>query len=171
MQQWIPFLMALVAVGSLATTIYFGKRQQENANKLLSIQLRIEFDKQYESDHMRGVRRLLAETLLEDKEPRGIESVLGFFDSMGFYAQRGAIDMDTIWNEFSWDILHYWPALKDYVKQIRDKEGDSEYYEKFEWLYDQILQKTASRRHQSIKQVEPTKEQVKEFLKDEHELL
>ncbi len=170
MEQWIPFIMALIAVGSLAATIYFGHRQQENAKTLLSIQLRMEFDRQYESDHMRGVRRLLASALLQGKEPPD-EDVMGFFDSMGFYTQRRVIDMDTIWNEFSWEVLHYWPALRSYIKKIRTEEGDSEFYENFEWLYNKILQETASRKHQSITQVEPTEKQIRDFLQDERDIL
>ncbi len=57
MQEWIPIIMALIAVGSFAATLYFGREQLKNTKRVLSVQLAMEFDKQFNSDQMRASRK------------------------------------------------------------------------------------------------------------------
>jgi hypothetical protein len=117
MQQWIPILMAFVAVASLVTTIYFSHKQQESTQAILSVQLVMKFNDIFDSDSMTDSRRSFAKAIIEGKEPPD-EDVLGFFDTMGFYVKRGSVDIEVIWNEFGYYILYYWPVAKSYVKQI-----------------------------------------------------
>lgn len=166
MQQWIPFTMALIAVGSLGTTIYFGRQQLKNAKRLLSVQLAVEFDKQFDSERIRKSRERIAADILAGKEPSD-ENVLGFFETIGYYSKMGAIDMETVWNDFSYPVLHYWPALRGYVKKIREKDNDKYWYENFEWLYYQLVKKNAERLTRAIAHVEPDQEAIKTFLEEE----
>lgn len=124
MQQWIPILMAFIAVASLVTTIYFSHKQQKSTQAILSVQLAMKFNDIFDSDSMTDSRRSFAKAIFEGKEPPD-EDVLGFFDT---------------------------------------------YYENVEWLYQDLLQADASRRHSKITQEAPTKRELEDFLKDEASL-
>jgi len=111
---------------------------------------------------MRERRQQLARALLNHQGPPN-EDILGLFETMGFYARRGAIDLETTYNNHGYLILNYWPAVKDYVKKIR--EEDKEWYEHFEWLNDQLLQEYVRRTHQTLVQAQPTTDDVTAFLR------
>jgi|GEM_PF-3276331 len=168
-QQWIPILMAFIAVGSLVATIYFSYKQQERTKAVLSVQLAMKFDDLFDSDLMRDSRRNFAKAILEGKEPPN-EDILGFFDTVGFYVKRGSVDIEVIWNEFGYYVLYYWPAVRSYVKQICDADHDETYYENVEWLYQNLLQEEASRLHRKMAQETPNKRALEDFLNDEANL-
>ncbi len=167
--QWIPIIMAFIAIGSLATTIYFGHKQQENSKAVLSVQLVMKFDDLFDSNLMRDSRRSFAKAILERKEPPD-EDILGFLDTMGFFVKRGSLDLEAVWNEFGYYVLYYWPAAESYVKQIRTTDHDESYYENIEWLYKELLKEDVSRHHGKRAQEIPSKQELNDFLKDEASL-
>ncbi len=166
MQEWIPIIMALIAVGSFAATLYFGREQLKNTKRVLSVQLAMEFDKQFNSDQMRASRKKLAMAIMNGEEPSS-EDVFGFFETIGYYSKMGAIDMETVWNDFSDTILHYWPASREFVKKVREKDNDLYWYVNFEWLYNRVLQITAKRLRRNVAEVEPSNDKIMIFLKNE----
>ncbi len=166
--QWIPIVMALIAVTSLAVTIYFSYKQQENARSVLSATLALKFDDQFDSLAMRESRRSFAKAILDNKEPD--EDVIGFFDTIGFLARRRSVDIEIVWNEFGYYILYYWPAARPYVEKWRAEDHDNSYYENAEWLYKKILLKDSSRLHKKPQQEVPSRKELRSFLKDEASL-
>jgi hypothetical protein len=99
-------------------------------------------------------------------------AVLDFFESIGHYARQGLLDRETVWNDFSYTIMHYWPAVKAYAAHARTgRDGDREHWINFEWLNGELLQEAARRRHAMVAQVTPGADDVKAFLRDEANLL
>ncbi len=167
---WIPIIMAMVAVMSLAATVYFGWQHQEGEKRLISVRLAMQFDDRFDSERMRANRRDLAKAILKGDDPPG-DDVLDFFETVGFYARNDEIDMAVVYNDFSDTVLHYWPAVRDHVTRDRNSAGGSkDEYENFEWLNDALAREIVRRRHSDIKQVEPSAKEVKDFLQDESTL-
>jgi hypothetical protein len=157
------WLTAFVGIGSLCAVIYFGHQQTQDNKRLLSVQLAREFGNGFDSKAMLQHRADTADALLRRQDPP-TDDVPDFFDSIGFYAKRGAIDEEVVWNDFGYTITHYWPALKAYAARVRTgPDGDPDYWVNFEWLNDKLLQ---DHPHSS-----PATEDVQEFLKHEAALL
>jgi hypothetical protein len=173
---------AAVGIGGLLVGIHFGNRQienarqqtenarqqTENAKRLLSVQMAREFRDGFDSKEMQRRRVATAAALLRGANPP-TDAVLDFFESIGYYARQGLLDRETVWNDFSYTIMHYWPAVKAHARTGRD--GDREHWVNFEWLNGELLQDAARRRHATVTQMTPSTEDVKEFLRDEANLL
>jgi len=179
---------ALAALATVVVSFHIGKqhiqnaRQQientgqqtdearalvQNAARLLSVQVTREFRDEFDSVGMQRRRTATASALLKGATPP-TENVLDFFESMGNYVQKGALDKEVVWNEFREEVVHYWPAVKGYVAKVRaEPGGDTEYYANFEWLNGKLLQENARRRHTTIENVTPATDEVKDFLRSE----
>jgi hypothetical protein len=112
---------------------------------------------------MRRHRAQTAAALLKHRNPP-TNDVPDFFETVGYYTKQGALDQETVLNDFGYTITHYWPALKAYVADARTEQaGDPGYWVNFEWLNDKLLQ--------DHRQSGPANDDVGEFLKDEAALL
>jgi hypothetical protein len=127
----------------------------------------MEFDKRFSSEDMLRERQSLASSLMDERDP-GSEDLLDFFESVGHYAKRGLLDQETLWNEFSYFVIRYWPLLKDFVRRERSAgDGDPELYANFEWLNGMMLEREARRRRKRVDEFTPSKAELDRFLKEE----
>ena len=164
-------LGAIVGIGSLLATIRNGNQQTENARRLLSVQLAREFRDGFDSGAMQQHRAKTAFARLHGADPP-TDSVLDFFETMGHYVRQGALDKETVWNDFGYTVTRYWPAVRSYAVADRTgPNGGPDDYVNFEWLNGALLQDAARRRHVAVTEVTPGMDDVKEFLEDEAELL
>jgi hypothetical protein len=172
-------LTAIVGIGSLLATIRNGnqqienaRQQTENAKRLLSVQLAREFRDGFDSKEMQRRRVATAAALLRGADPP-TDAVLAFFETVGHYVRQGALDRETMGNDFSYTITHYWPAVKAYVAHARTgRDGDPEHWANFEWLNGELLKEAARRRHLTDGGLaKPNTDAVHEFLLDEANLL
>lgn len=111
----------------------------------LNIDLLFRLNDKYDIEEMKGFRRNAAKLLLhyqdnkKDKECcDALDEVLDFFEMVGNLVQRGAIDKEMIWHNFSNSILAYWTFAKKtgYIKEIMEK--DSSIWEDVPFLYNAI---------------------------------
>jgi hypothetical protein len=172
-------LTSIVGIGSLLATIRNGnqqienaRQQTDNAKRLLSVQLAREFRDGFDSGAMQRHRVKTAAALLKHKDPP-TDNLLDFFENIGHYVRQGALDRETVWNDFSYAITHYWPAVKSYVSRARTgRDGDEEYWANFEWLNGELLKEAARRRHLTdVGLAKPNTDAVHGFLRDEANLL
>lgn len=179
-------ITAVVGIGGLLVGIHFGNRQiesarqqtanareqTENAKRLLSVQLEREFRDGFDSKEMQRRRVATAAALLRGANPP-TDAVLDFFESIGRYARQGFLDRETVWNDFSYTIVHYWPAVKAYAAHARTgRDGDREHWANFEWLNGELLKEAARRRHLKDGELAmPDTNAMHEFLLDEANLL
>jgi hypothetical protein len=168
---YVATAAALAAVIGAGMNIYNGKQQTENAKRLLSVQLAREFDQRFESEPMRHSRAELAAALLRGAVPP-TDDVQDFFRTVGYYVRQGALDSEVVWNDFGYTITHYWPALRAGIETDRHKpDGDPEDYANFEWLNTTLLEDAAHRRHVPVAKLIQSATDVRDFLKDEAELV
>lgn len=63
--------------------------------------------------------------------------LLDFFEELAHKARVGVVDIDIAYQMFSDDVLRYWFALEDQVKQLRQRGGfDEDLYTELEWLVE-----------------------------------
>ena len=171
LNDWIPFVMAAIAIASLAATVYLGYRQTQHSRAVLSVQLAQEFRRDFDAPEMLRSRSELAVALSKGAEPDD-DHVANFFETMGYYVRQGALDKEAVYNDFSDYAMHYWPALKDHIyKERSGPHGAPDYYDNFEWLNEAMLREYARRRRQTVAQVTPSPDGVREYLSDEATLV
>jgi hypothetical protein len=179
MASWIAVAISLTAVFS---QIYIAQKQREmmreqleqqrndsraqldNAKTLLSAQISVEMDKQFDSIEMRQARRRLASELLNKKEVTETR-LFDFFDKVGMYTHQHLVDHNLIYQSYSYWLERYYPAIKASVDELRAQEHDPGYYQDAEELYNEML---ADDKKQGVPT--PSKDEILRFLKEEVEL-
>ena len=140
--------------------------QREDAKALLSAQISVEMDKQFDSPEMRNARRRLAAELLSKKEVTETR-LLDFFDKVAMYTHQDLIDQDIVYSSYSYWLERYWPAIKTSIEEFRKLENDSGFYQDTEELYGEMLADDAKELGKSVDQVAPSKKEIRRFLEEE----
>lgn len=179
MASWVAVAISLTAVFS---QIYIAQKQREmmkeqleqqrndsraqldNAKTLLSAQISVEMDKQFDSTEMRQARRRLAAELLKKKEVTETR-LFDFFDKVGMYSHQHLVDHNLVYQSYSYWLERYYPAIKASVDELRKLEHDPGYYQDAEELYNEML---VEDKKQGIPT--PSKNEILRFLKEEAEL-
>lgn len=163
---WATLVIAVFSVVTALVAMVAVWLQNRAARTLLAVQLAMEFDKRFSSEDMLCERQSLASCLLDGRDPDS--KLLDFFESVGHYAKRGLLDQETLWNDFSYFVIRYWPLLKDFVRRERTAgDGDPELYANFEWLNGMMLEREARRHRKRVDEVTPSKAELDRFLKEE----
>ena len=142
--------------------------QMRSAKELLSVEIAIALDKEWDSLEMRQARRRLARQLLEKRKITE-SRIANFFDKVGMYVVQKRIDDLTAYEEFG-DITDYWPALKQSVIDWRKIDGEPDEYAYFEQFYSAVVTMDAERNRRSVEDSTPSKQDVLDYLKDEENL-
>jgi hypothetical protein len=151
-----------------AFAIWHGARQNRLIHSSETVRA---LHKEWSDAYFRRRRRALARSL---KNGQGIEKdgeeVLVFFETMGSLVHRGVLDKKLVWNEFAWDITHYWMACRHPRNEIqgwRDECADPTLWSEFEWLYHEVIRIDARKRRIPQARAEPSVVAVNEFLDSE----
>lgn len=72
--------------------------------------------------------------------------VLSFFEGLGAYLERGVFDREILWDKYSYHIECYWFMFKQHIGEFRSSSKDRSWFERFEYL-DQQMMKCAAKRH------------------------
>ena len=138
--------------------------QREEAKALLEVQISSELENKFDSDGMRKARSLLASQLLKKNAITEFR-VIDFFDSVAMYTHRHRIDREITYQNYSYWIKRYWPALKPHIEVFRKEQKDPAYYDDFESLYQDILEED---KKDGI--VMPDEKEIQRFLQEESTL-
>ena len=137
------------AVTSIATCLLvivalFVVCIQKNQLKLINSAKTInEYHDRYEFKDFKDKRKVLADIIIK-KNDLGKEDVLILFETMGYLTQHKVLIEEMVWNEFSWDVIRYYNALRnyngtDYIDKLRKVNNDITLYSNFEWLYNSMI--------------------------------
>lgn len=58
-----------------------------------------------------------------------------FFEEMGAFCSKGVLDIDVVWEIYSFEIEHYWVMARDSVTNFRREQKDDTFYYHFRKLY------------------------------------
>jgi hypothetical protein len=177
--SWIAVAISLTAVFS---QMYIAQKQRElmkeqleqqrkdsraqldNAKTLLSAQISVEMDKQFDSPEMRQARRRLASELLSKKEVTETR-LFDFFDKVAMYTHQHLVDQTLVYQSYSYWLERYYPKIKPSINELRKQEHDSGYYQDAEELYNEMLADDKKQGNPI-----PSKTEILRFLKEEAEL-
>lgn len=162
--------LAIITIIIAGITFWGIWSQKEDARTLLSAQISVEMDKQFDSPEMRRARRSLAAELLLGKKELTETRLLDFFDKVAMYTHQDLIDQDIAYSSYSYWVERYWPAVKSNISEFRKQENESGYYEDFEELNGEMLADDAKDSGKSVDQVTPSKSEIHRFLVEEKTL-
>jgi hypothetical protein len=77
--------------------------------------------------------------------------------------------MDLAWNAYYWPVANYWAASQDYVREVRQLEGETTWQDVGK-LVTSLQAIEAAKHHTSLAEVGPSPEHTAQFLKDETDL-
>jgi hypothetical protein len=129
---------AALAILGILTALY-AKRQLEDFRKESRIKHLIDLVDQFEREPLAGYRKSLGQVrapqgilqpLDVDDPPPALYDVINFFEHMGYLLAGNYLELDGVFVEFHYWILHVWADARELVKN--EQSEDPVYYEYFE---------------------------------------
>ena len=110
-------------------------------------------DARWHSAIMLDARKYACEKRLDPgrriKRKHGL--VLGFFEDLGLYLKRHVVDREPVWDKWSYYIERYWEMYREWIDVFRQETGDTTWYDKFEYLKNEMDKESRSKGLQTPK--------------------
>jgi len=118
-------ITSITSIVAIAISVYSFKVQTNLAAITLSVTMLREYEREFfRSVEMKKKRWITANFLLKrasgEEPPAEAYDLLDFFDTIGQYVNRGAIDLDMTWNTFHYWFDKYWFLLSKDVNQLNE---------------------------------------------------
>ena len=143
---WGTWALVVVTWVSIFVTIWFIRKQIRASKEASALQLFVQLTGEFQDQRMRHLRKTLARYLharLADSataiDPLADDTVLQFFENIGYLTHIGFLDNNVIWNYFSHHICGYWTAAKPEIEALRRMPGNRDLYDEMEWLHNEML--------------------------------
>jgi len=151
-----------IAVTGVGALIY-AARQLKQSREDEKVRHLVEFSKEFDSEPMVTWRKKVAELRLQGKTfPDEALRLLDFFETIGLLVRRGYLDEDDVWSMFSYWMFNIFADFREEIEQIR--RDDDVYYGDF---CDLIERLRAIEKGSGGTDDRPSKEEIKEFWRDE----
>jgi hypothetical protein len=149
------------------------KVQTDIAREQMKIKIQLNLLDKFDNILMKSARSKLAKQIIAEAEHDEIqEDVIDFFEDVGTFFRRGYLDKELVWADFSFYAIRWWSILKDYIFVERKRNNnDQTIFEDFETLINILYEIELSRRKLSRSHLEPSSDDIKQFLKDESNLV
>ena len=133
----LNLVAALAAWAGVVCAFVVVWLQNRATRRLTCLQLFMQLAAQYDSVDMQRARARLAQQLLDQPDRLDInDTVLVFYENLAILHRRKFLDPDLMFNTFSYDVRSYWLALHPYIKTIRTRLNEREFFREFESLND-----------------------------------
>ncbi len=96
------------------------------------------------------------------------ELILSFFEDLGIFQKNKIVEIDLIWDKFSYYIENYWKYYESNVLEFRANSNDNTWYDNFERLYYDTLK--LSRIKTNNKKYAISEEEFSKFIESESTL-
>ena len=116
---------------------------------------------------MRKSIRSAAISLLNGTSDDATE-VLDFFETIGYFIRRGAIDKKTVWQIFFYWVNNYWHATKEYIDH--ERKNDPTVWANIPYLHSVLMVVEKRERCCENSGILLTKEEITSFLNEEARL-
>ncbi|MCX5677541.1 MAG: hypothetical protein NTY76_00310 [Candidatus Omnitrophica bacterium] len=157
---WATLIGVLVAIWAV---IYQNKR----STFALGVDLIMKLDDRFNSEKMRKARCAAATSLLNGNISDATE-VLDFFETIGYFIRRGALDKKTVWQIFFYWANNYWHSAKEYIEQ--ERRGDPTVWANIPYLHSVLMLIEKRERRCGDSAILLTKEKINNFLNEETRL-
>jgi hypothetical protein len=179
--EWIlsiaTIALVLVTAGLVPVTagaFYLQSRQNRFA---LGIDLLLKLDDQFDTPMMRASRRK-ASTYLKEKQgihtrsdvsiddlEHSLDAVLDFFDQVGYFLKRGALERGAVWNAFYHQVHHWYSNADEYITSQRQR--DATIWENLEYLNRQLVAEQMRQCNDLDPSIKLSERSLLNFLNDE----
>ncbi len=154
---WLAIVTALIAIGGLI--------QESKLTKFtLAADLLVRLEDKFDEAPMVKRRKTAARALLCHQDYDKVTGVLYFFEEIGILLEKGALDPELVYNEFSYWAIAYWTACQEYISQRRS--ADPTWFSAYASLVSRMNKRTS--KHGPYL---PSAGELKEFLEDESALI
>jgi hypothetical protein len=158
----------------IASSERAAKEQLEAARRVAQLQLFVQLTERWNSNPMRALRRDFAARLIHSRDPSGLnvdpladETVMGFFELLGYLTHKDYLIRDLVWNYFSVELGGYWSAVKPHVVKARNDQADRQLYEELEWLFGLMIRLEPKRPGDGEREEPWSDEDIEAFLEGE----
>ena len=143
-------------------TLYFMRRQVEDAKRVAAVDLFMQVTAQWDTKEMRLERAEICYRGKQGFPPfrQNATAVIEYFESVGYLAKEGHLDIKMLFNELSVYTKYYWAMVSREAMQMRKDFNDETLYENAEWLVKEL-----EKRDRGFKC--PTSEELVQFCKSE----
>ncbi|HEX8131732.1 MAG TPA: hypothetical protein VF527_21735 [Pyrinomonadaceae bacterium] len=135
--EWFWSMAQFLAVSLTLFFIYRQIKLQGYGNMLSSLNA---LQERWRAETLRNARRLVCESYQqktnEINEPELL--VAGFFEELGLYLKKKALETDLVWELYSFWIENYWRMLEPSILATRSKATDDSWFSNFQYLYEQM---------------------------------
>ena len=180
--EWITSIATIVLVLVTAILVlvtagafYFQNRHNRFA---LGIDLLLKLDDQFDTPMMRASRRK-ASTYLKEKQrihngsdvsiddlEHSLDAVLDFFDQVGYFLKRGALERGAVWSAFYHQVHHWYSNAEEYITSQRQR--DATIWENFKYLDTQLVAEQMRHKRTNLDpSIKLSKEDLLDFLRNE----
>ncbi len=156
---------AVAAVTTAALVAWQVREETHLARETAALDSLWHVSEQWNSPAMLDVRSNAAAALRARKPSADVASILDFFDEIVILVHRGALDEGLTALHFYWPLANYWAATNEYIKQAQSEEPSA--WNDIGTLVKRLGALEAERRRRPISEVQPTPEEVQQFLADE----
>lgn len=165
--SWFWTMAQFFAVAASLLFIYRQVAAQAQSNMLQTLGT---LSSRWESEEMKKFRKVVSERYGQNMLQIGMAEggVLGFFEDIGIFLKRRALDAEIVWDNYSYYIEHYWPLLEPNVRRYREQTNSITWFINCERLYGQMLRYSRKKR---IKVKPKTEAEMKKFVRGETETL
>jgi hypothetical protein len=161
---WSTLILAIMSFVAVGISYWGIKRQTESFALSVSAELCLKLTDRFNSESMIKIRSLAAKALLEKSNSSAADEVFDFFETVGLYVRKNAVDKQIAHSMFFHWVNLYWRAGKETI--IKNRERCAGIYSDFEHLYDTVLKSEMSV-DQKSRDINPTDADLEAFLKQE----
>ncbi len=111
--------------------------QNRSASITRSLDVLLRFEDKFDSERMKGLRRIAARGLLGGKFVDEAYYVMDFFEECGLLLRKGAIHEEILFESFFHSPMAYWFTAKKHVMEMRKE--NKELYDNFEYLAKRLV--------------------------------
>ncbi len=134
--EWFWSMAQFLAVSITLIFIYRQMKLQGYGNMLSSLNA---LQERWRAETLRNARRLVCESYQEKKseinEPELL--VAGFFEELGIYLKKKALEVELVWELYSFWIENYWRMLEPSILATRTAT-DNSWFSNFQYLYERM---------------------------------
>jgi hypothetical protein len=162
---------SITAVGTMAlagVALLAWYSQNKSFKLTLGADLLMKLDERFQKPNFKQSRAEAASSLRDHDDEGRAEDVFDFFDTMGLFVRRGALDKEFVHNAFFHWINLYWVAGRDHIR--RRQSVSKELWCDFEYLYRKVLE-IEKRRDPRSKDIELSQSSLEDYLANETSLL
>ncbi len=156
---------ALTSVVTAALVAWQVHEETHMARETAALEALWHVSEQWNSPAMLDVRSSAAAALRTRKPSADVATILDFFDEVVILVHRGALDESLAALHFYWPLANYWAASNEYIRQMQAEEPAA--WNDVGALVKRFGTLEAQRRKRPIAEVQPTVEEVQQFLADE----